>query len=671
MEGSHGQVVAPSARRWQYAASSQEFLSRSDNYILAEITRSSWYGIETTQRDAWLCEITILRRTLARLAVPAWLAIEFSIPRIGRRIDAVLVVRHTVLVVEFKVGESQFRAEAKEQVWDYSLDLKNFHSESHDALVTPILVATAAPTPANDQPILIDRDRVCRPMLASEASLPALAGRILDETSGTPIDPLAWAEGRYTPTPTIVEAATALYRGHRVEAISRTEAGTANLAQTTATIDKIIRESRRYGRKSICFVTGVPGAGKTLVGLNVATSHMQQGTDTHTVFLSGNGPLVAVLREALAQDRVAGDQEAGKGTRLKDARREIEAAVQNVHHFRDACLDDPRPPHDHVALFDEAQRAWDLTQTAKFMRQKRGIRQFAKSEPEFLISCMDRHTDWSVIVCLVGGGQEINTGEAGIGEWIRALCDSLTHWHVYLSPHLRDAEFSVGGALTRLNGRQGVHHEPSLHLSVSMRSFRAEQLSAFVKQVLDREPSRAMQTLDSLRARYPIVLTRCIEAARAWLREQARGSERCGLVVSSRAMRLKPLAIDVRAPLDPVQWFLKPRYDVRSSDYLEDAATEFDVQGLELDWVGVVWDADFRADPEGWGCWSFRGDRWMRINVPERRAFLKNAYRVLLTRARQGMVIVVPEGQQNDPTRAGALYDPTYDYLRSLGLNRL
>ena len=281
---------------------------------------------------------------------------------------------------------------------------------------------------------------------------------------------------------------------------------------------------------------------------------------------------------------------------------------------------------------------------------------------------MDRHTDWSVIGAWSAVGREINTGRLGIGVgYIVRLVDP---HNVYLSPHLRDASsrWEVSDSPQRA---AGVHHEPSLHLSVSMRSFRGERLSAFVNQLLDREPSRTMQTLDSLRARYPIVLTRCIEAARAWLREQPRGSERCGLVVSSRAMRLKPLAIDVRAPLDPVQWFLKPRYDVRSSDYLEDAATEFDVQGLELDWVGVVWDADFRADPEGWGCWSFRGDRWMRINVPERRAFLKNAYRVLLTRARQGMVIVVPEGQQNDPTRAGALYDPTYDYLRSLGLNRL
>ena len=367
MEGSHGQVVAPSARRWQYAASSQEFLSRSDNYILAEITRSSWYGIETTQRDAWLCEITILRRTLARLAVPAWLAIEFSIPRIGRRIGAVPGVRHAVLVAEPTVGESQFRAEAKEQVWDYSLDLKNFHSESHDALVTPILVATAAPTPANDQPILIDRDRVCRPMLASEASLPALAGRILGETSGTPIDPLAWAEGRLRTRhrPSLRPRQRAV-PWHRVEAISRTEAGTANLAQTTATIDKIIRESRRYGRKSICIVTGV--LRKTLVGLNVATSHMQQGTE-HTPCSCQETDRSWLCSARRSQDRVAGDQkparEHASRTPAVRSRRQF-----RTYHFRDACLDDPRPPHDHVALFDWAQRAWDLTRTAKFMRQK-------------------------------------------------------------------------------------------------------------------------------------------------------------------------------------------------------------------------------------------------------------------------------------------------------------
>jgi hypothetical protein len=288
------------------------------------------------------------------------------------------------------------------------------------------------------------------------------------------------------------------------------------------------------------------------------------------------------------------------------------------------------------------------------------------SESTFLISCMDRHADWAVIVCLVGGGQEINTGEAGIGEWLRSIRANFPHWHVHLSPHLRDSEYAAGDAIGLLDGHSHVHTYESLHLAVSMRSFRAEHVSTWVKAVLDLDRDVAVRSMADLRERYPIVLTRDLAKAKAWVRERARGSERYGMVVSSQAQRLKPHAIDVRVGIDPVHWFLHPREDVRSSYYLEDAATEFDVQGLELDWACVVWDGDFRFTASGWQHWSFKGSRWQRINKEDRKAYLKNAYRVLLTRARQGMVVVVPEGDRADSTRAPAMYDETFEYLREL-----
>ncbi len=171
--------------------------------------------------------------------------------------------------------------------------------------------------------------------------------------------------------------------------------------------------------------------------------------------------------------------------------------------------------------------------------------------------------------------------------------------------------------------------------------------------------------------RFPIAITRHLDLAKSWLKKQARGSERYGLVVSSQAQRLKPHAIDVRAPVDPVHWFLDAKDDVRSSYYLEDAATEFHVQGLELDWACVVWGADLRAAQSDWDTWEFKGSRWQRIRSPERKLHLKNAYRVLLTRARQGMIIVVPESDDLDPTRDKTFYDATYEYLRSIGLPAL
>ncbi|MCB9840681.1 MAG: DUF2075 domain-containing protein [Phycisphaeraceae bacterium] len=663
-------VSAGVGSRWFYAAPASKFLRTSTDGILAVLVRGSPFSVESTQRDAWIETIQILKQALPHVPEASWLALEFSIPRVGKRADAVMVAGHAIVVIEFKVGDGSFGADGRRQVWDYALDLKNFHSESHDATLVPVLVATQASSPTTE-PVVQDDDGVVRPIDAVPRTLADTIRTTLRELPGRAVEWERWAAGQYSPTPTIVEAATALYRGHAVEAISRGDAGATNLTATTGAIDRIVRESRQNRQKSICFVTGVPGAGKTLVGLNVASTHMERGRDSHCVFLSGNGPLVAVLREALAQDRVANRNASGATLRIGDARRQVGAMIQNVHHFRDEYVRSPEAPFDHVALFDEAQRAWNREQTAKFMKQKRNLGYWKLSEPEFLISCMDRHTDWATIICLVGGGQEINTGEAGIGEWLRAVRGSFPHWRVHISPHLHDAEFAAGEALAELHDSPQVSWEPALHLSVSMRSFRAERLSEFVKRLLDRDVGPARSVLAGLKSRYPIVLCRSVDAAKAWLRSRARGNERIGLMVSSQASRLKPLAIDVRAPLDPVDWFLKPGTDVRSSLYLEDAATEFDVQGLELDWVGVVWDADFRSTSHGWEPWAFRGAVWKRIRAQDRVAYLKNAYRVLLTRARQGMVIVVPEGDEGDPTRDPTFYDPTYEYLLDLGVDQL
>jgi hypothetical protein len=656
-------------RRSYYAANIGEFLAHHDDTIIAALTNASSYAVEPAQLDAWYGQIVAMRRALAGWDADGLVAFEFAVPRMGKRIDVVVVAGGVVFVLEFKVGEAAFTADALNQVWDYALDLKNFHSASHTAKIVPILVATRAAGVDERVVIESDRDGVVRPLRASGETLAGVMRAVADRFDGPALDVREWAGGRYTPTPTIVEAAMALYGGHQVEEIARCEAEAINLTQTSGTVEQIIREACAGRHKAICFVTGVPGAGKTLVGLDIATRHIDKASALYSVFLSGNGPLVAILCEALARDRVARSRQGGTPVKIGAARSEVKAFIQNVHHFRDECLrDGARPPVEHVALFDESQRAWNLDQTASFMRRKKGHANFAMSEPAFLISCMDRHDDWAVIVCLVGGGQEINTGEAGIGEWLRALRADFPHWRVHLSPHLRDSEYGAGAALQMLHGHPHVHTHESLHLSVSMRSFRAEHVSGWVKAVLDVDRQGARAAWASIEQRYPIVLTRDVAAGKAWVRGCARGSERYGMIVSSQAQRLKPEAIDVRVDIDPVHWFLHPREDVRSSYYLEDVATEFHVQGLELDWACVVWDGDFRFTPEGWEYWGFRGDRWQRIRKSERQAYLKNAYRVLLTRARQGMAIVVPKGNISDPTRAPAIYDATYEYLRGLGV---
>jgi hypothetical protein len=652
--------------REYYSDSISVFVGAHPDEILGQLTRNSDFPVEQLQTSAWLAQISILKNILA--SSEGSIYFEYSIPRMGRRIDTVLLIGPVIFVLEFKVGEDEYPAHAIDQVWDYALDLKNFHDASHTQFIAPILISTKAAhslqavvaTPLNDKLLL--------PIRTNAQSLGSVIKEVLRFADGANIDRGLWERGRYCPTPTIIEAAMALYAGHSVTDISRSDAGAINLTQTSEAISEIITDSKKRFRKSICFLTGVPGAGKTLVGLNIATQHFDKKNDLYSVFLSGNGPLVAILREALTRDRVKNEKAKGKKLTKGAAMSAVKTFIQNVHNFRDDCLHDTsQAPLEHVALFDEAQRAWDLQQTSNFMRRKKNRPDFNQSEPEFLISCLDRHTDWAVIVCLVGGGQEINVGESGITEWIESLNRSYKDWDVHISSHLFDSEYSAGKALETLKTRKNVSYKDELHLAVSMRSFRAEHVSLLVKQLLDLKVDEARTTLASISSKYPIAITRDVSKAKRWLKDHARGSERYGIVASSQAQRLKPHAIDVRSPMDPIHWFLDGKEDIRSSYYLEDVATEFHVQGLGLDWACVTWDADFRYAPAGWEHRSFVGDKWNYIRKADRQTYLKNAYRVLLTRARQGMVIVVPEGAPEDPTRSAEFYDPTFAYLIEIG----
>lgn len=650
-------------RSW-YASSIADFLTCDPSQILGELSRHAGDGHFTDQRNAWLTQIDILHHELSGLC--GWVFFEFEIPRMGRRIDVILVIHSVVFALEFKVGRTEYDATAIEQVWDYALDLKNFHEGSHNVCIAPILVATEA-SPATVT-FEIDADDVYKPILTSAGNLRKILDQGLSLARGSLLDAQAWAQASYRPTPTIIEAAKALYAQHSVEAIARFDAGAQNLHTTSKRIEELVDEARITNQKFICFVTGVPGAGKTLVGLNIATQRRDETASTHAVFLSGNAPLVAVLREALTRDEYLRLRSLDKSTTKKKVATPVKAFIQNVHHFRDAGLIDDNPPPEHVVIFDESQRAWNAHMTAAFMKQKKGRPGFSQSEPEFLISYMDRHQDWAVIVCLVGGGQEINTGEAGISAWLDAAIKHFPEWKLFISSRLRDSEYSANNALEIARNSPQSHHEDDLHLAVSMRSFRAENVSSFVKALLDCEDIEAKRVFAELHSRFPIVLARDLDKAKDWVRSNARGSERFGLLASSKAMRLKPHAVDVRVNVDPIHYFLNDRADVRSSYYLEDAATEFQVQGLELDWTCVTWDADLRFDGKAWSCHDFRGSKWTNINNLDNRNYLRNAYRVLLTRARQGMVVFIPNGDPSDPTRSPAFYDSTFKYLRDLGI---
>lgn len=673
-----------------YADSLDAFLRASDDEVYAPLAGPHGYTLRPEQLAAWRQQLPVLRDALSGLE--GWVHLEFDIPRLGRRVDAVLVTTTAVIPIEFKVGAKKFEQLDYEQAWDYGLDLKNFHAPSHAAPIFPILCATEAGEPdtrwRRSHP-----DGVRPPFRTNAETLHRVIRQALKKADEPLVDPSTWGAGNYSPTPTIIEAARSLYARHTVHDITRNDAGATNLAATSAVVEQIITDAKASSRKAIVFVTGVPGAGKTLVGLNVATRHGERTDSTHAVFLSGNGPLVAVLREALARDELNRRREQEPKARIGECRTAVRAFIQNVHHFRDDTVRTPAAPVDHVVVFDEAQRAWNAQMLGNFMKRKKGLTGFTQSEPELLIGAMDRHPDWAVVVCLVGGGQEINTGEAGIGAWLDSVRTAYPGWDVHISPHLTDSEYAASDALSRLNASsppitegtnttegsetlethpadlpRRVSAAPALHLATSMRSFRAEHLSRFVKALLDGDAETGRELFAEFRDHYPIAVTRSMRTARRWVRRQRRGTERAGLVASSSAQRLKPHAIDIRVNIDPVHWFLSPPRDTRSSLYLEDAATEFQVQGLELDWTIVTWDADLRWTGRDWSFHSFRGAKWTDVKKSERRQYLKNAYRVLLTRARQGMVIFVPPGAKRDRTRSPGFYEGIYDYLTGMGV---
>ena len=649
-----------------YRSTIARFVREEPRAVLGQLTAGAGGAIDAEQIGAWTSEIDVLAASLND--IPGEVFLEFTVPRIGSRIDAVVITGAAVVVIEFKVGATRYNRADYNQAWDYALDLKNFHAASHEAPIVPVLVATEAHESSTS---LTDRahDGVHTPIKCNAADLAAVLREVVRLHPLPRLDPVAWAASPYRPTPTILEAARALYYEHSVDAIARMDAGARNLALTSKAVESIAASMRSKGAKAIVFVTGVPGAGKTLVGLNVATHKRDRSDAGHAVFLSGNGPLVEVLSTALARDEHGRQRRLGNTEyRMGDAQLKVKSFIHHILHFRDAGLASDQPPFEHVVIFDEAQRAWTKEKLALFMKTRRGRAGFTRSEPEVLMEYMDRHQPWAVVVCLVGGGQEINTGEAGISGWLDAVRDHFPSWRVFISSELRDSEYAAGEALARLGSGIECVTDPDLHLAVSMRSFRAENVSGFVKAVLDHDLGKAQSVLRLVLPKYPLVLTRNLQKAKAWVRTKARGSERYGLVACSSAERLKPHAIDVRVKVNPVQWFLNDADHTRSSYYLEDAASEFDVQGLEVDWVCMTWDADLRHVNGTWAHHEFRGDGWNNVLAEHRQKYLVNAYRVLLTRARQGMVIFVPPGDADDHTRPPEYYDQTFEYLKSTGI---
>lgn len=708
--------------RCLYKNSFEEFCQENNEAILGTICQNFHGEIGTKTRESWEEEILLLKDIVSICRMSRGTIIfEYDIPRLGKRIDVVLLYRGIIFCLEFKVHEKELSESFVDQVLDYALDLNNFHKYSQNKVIIPILIGKNYKKKSD---IAIQpsgySDKVMNPLITDFNGVSSIIDRVLIEFPNEEEIHEKWVNSPYAPTPTIIEAARSLYENHSVEDITRHEADKVYTDRTIAYILEVIHKSKRNKEKSICFVTGVPGAGKTLVGLDVAVKQTYQGgdlpvEDEGAVYLSGNGPLVAVLTEALARDNYEKCKEKKIKKTKTDSKREVSKSIQMIHRYRDNMLHKIKNPVEngrleidpekaekndsagfgeveHVAIFDEAQRAWTHERLAAYLKRggtygnKLKVPNFPVSEAAFLIWSLDQREDWATIICLVGGGQEINTGEAGISEWIDAINEHFPYWKVYISPMLTEPEYAEGRVNELLADNNNVTYAEELHLKVSLRSYRAEKLSAFVHALLAFDPI-ASSLYSEIKDNYPIVLTRSMDKAREWLHKRVRGTERTGVLVTKESARFKPLAIHILDNSDDnaVHWFLEDKTDTRSSNYLEDAATEIQVQGLELDYTCLLWDADMRCDNGKWRYYRFNGStKWIERKgstekEQEQIKYMLNAYRVLLTRARAGMVICVPTGNPNlnpsgfpeDNTRLPEFYDGTYEYLRSIGLSEI
>ena len=676
-----------------YSSSVDSFLLMNDEEIIGKLNLAgtafaSQWTITTT---SWESSIQLLKNSLNELikvnpTVKDWhILLEYDIPRLGRRIDAVLLAKDVIFVVEYKYDRKQYESEDMRQAEDYALDLSDFHLESRESIIVPILLAPLAKP--YSQELRFNKESLVQKCLKANSNTLSViikdAYTYYHKESMQPINPLKWEQSEYQPTPTIVQAAKALFAGQKVEDI--TKYGADNLSKTSKSLIDIINQAREKNKKVVCFVTGVPGAGKTLVGLDIVHEKETFGGDEfNTAYFSGNSPLINVLREALARDHYQRKKQlfdlkkVGTRPRRNHSDREVKPKIQNLHLFIKDGIRKATPPNEKIVVFDEAQRCWDAKHFSNKAKQNRNREKDPfeieeKSEAELLFEFMDRHEGWAVIIALVGGGQEINTGEGGISEWGKAIENKYRHWDIHISSQLLTGDSSTSGQQLFLKVPDGLHVflNNHLHLSISERSFRANNLNSWVNDVINNNSDEAFELAQSIKKKYPLFITRSIDSAKEWLRNKKIGTKRIGLVASSGGLRLKPYGIHVREVIDEAMWFLNDETDIRSSYYLEIAATEYKVQGLELDWVGICWDSDLRRNNKVWDYKNFSGTEWHQTKTTAEQQFLLNTYRVLLTRAREGMIIFVPEGDSRDKTRLPEFYNPIFEYLKSCGFEEI
>ena len=648
-----------------YCNSIPGFIRDKSTSIIGQLVRSS-FEINKEQSNAWDNQIHELQSRLEACNMEGDIIFEYDIVRLGKRIDVILLIKNMVFSLEFKNGKNIYNAQDAQQAEDYALDIKNFHKESEDLYVCPILIATNAPPYSKEQSLECYPDKQ---IYLQRENMDTVVPKVMEITNkygeNKELDFEKWFNSPYYPTPTIIAAAVEAYATHNISEIAKSEAGQNNIDKCENKLTEIINYAKENNKKCVCFITGVPGAGKTLVGLDVVAKNLSN-SENLSVYLSGNGPLVEVLRRALKKS-VKSKKQYNRETEAA-----INALIQSSYNFKKDNADyNSGPIPENILIFDEAQRVWDENK----MRKKHENNPYMSvSEPHLLYNIMDRHDDWAVMVCLVGLGQDIYDGEVGINEWFRCGIEDFTNWEMFYSPLIFEQSEDKEIDIEKINNCERCNKVNELHLNTSIRSFRANNQAKFVDLLLDNKPKEAKEIYNKIIDKYPIYITRDINNAKEWAKGKVRGSQRCGVLACSSAQRLKPEGIYVPTDIDVKNWFLADSNDLRSSNMMEIVASEFKVQGLEIDWSVVCWDADLRRKSDyEWDHYNFRGSKWVHRKKEEQKRYLVNAYRVLLTRARQGMIIFVPRGvdSEEDKTRDSSFYDEIYNYLLKCGIKEM
>ena len=670
-------------RAW-FHCSGAELLGQTPDEVAARLAAqqmSRRLSGEPAQLRAWREQAAILQAAIREADGASWrIAFEYDLLRLEKRIDVVVLTDRVIFVLEFKLGAAEVTPAFRAQADDYAQDLFDFHALSRMHPIIPVVVATGCAKPAALQ-VPLPLPGVHGVAEASAATLPALLAHLHRTLppAETPLDAIAWCSAPYRPVPSIVEAAATLFARNSVADIAAARADTTNLTRTTQAIERALRVAREAGGRVVVFVTGIPGAGKTLCGLNVVFGETRRNG---TAFLTGNAPLVAVLREALACNRAGLDLSLGPAAdplrrsltgRLRQARHETSQALQNVHRFLADNARRQDPPAERVIVFDEAQRAWDAEQASRDTQRR--VSTLTMSEPAHTLQIMGRHAGFAGIVALIGNGQEINTGEAGLAEWGRVIA-ATPGWRAVAAPRVLNA---MEPAQRLAEGQPAwLTLDDELDLTVSLRSVRAERAALWVDALLRGEATEAAGHAQEMGEAGPFLLTRSLDEARRALRTLTPGLRRAGFVRSAGARRLRAEGFDAQlmGTDEPVAWFLERWPDIRASDALEVAATEYACQGLELDTVGLAWDLDFRRGMGGWQAARFAGRDWQRVQNTAEATYIRNTYRVLLTRARYETVIWVPRGSDPanpwfDRTRDSRHYDAIADFLLACGARPL